>query len=558
MKKKLVSAALFMIMVVAIFVANVHAITFINVFGSQTGEVIAIIPAHSGGYFVEIETENGVSRFYVSPDTYLQGGEISIGDTITGYHRSVGLSDFTGKVLIMTQTAPNQYDVLMEYTDTWIHTEDGTLTFHVDFNQSFLHERFVVGDTITAFYNPWAASHIFDMPHYDAVFVVNGDYDVYVGRLRDNRVSNLLNPFVSDDESVELNITDSTIVLTGSGEPFTGEIADHSYLAVVLNDSAIEKVVVISAYDETEITITAEPEIEWPMRFEPPILRLERPQIDLPVVLTEMPSSWAVEQVTAAIRIGLVPQNLQSNFTQAITRAEFATLAVNLYEYFKGTITGRSNFTDTNDEAVEKAAFIGIVSGIGNNRFDPNGTLTREQAAVMLTRLAEALVHNPVMMGGFRGFADRSEISSWAIDGVERVVTIGIMSGVGDNRFAPLASYTREQAIATIMRVYDLVNDHEWVHTADLDLDEPSVRVKIYTPNVPTASALEFIGEDEDFRYYLSSISSGIIMLTFEDGTEITLREALDEQMITIADVILNGLDMIISPRITAGGDYRR
>ena len=62
-----------------------------------------------------------------------------------------------------------------------------------------------------------------------------------------------------------------------------------------------------------------------------------------------------------------------------------------------------------------------------------------------------------------------------------------------------------------------------------------------------TATALELIYVDEfGNRYYLSTIRSGNIMLTFEDGTRISLREALDRQKVTIHELIANGLDPII------------
>jgi|GEM_PF-5456592 len=74
----------------------------------------------------------------------------------------------------------------------------------------------------------------------------------------------------------------------------------------------------------------------------------------------------------------------------------------------------------------------------------------------------------------------------------------------------------------------------------------PSVRVVIEEDTtIPTAQALEFLYEDNYYRYYLSSIRSHIIMLIFEDGLEITLREALESQKITIHDLILNGLSVI-------------
>jgi len=174
---------------------------------------------------------------------------------------------------------------------------------------------------------------------------------------------------------------------------------------------------------------------------------------------TEQPSAWAAGEVNAAIAANLVPQNLQSNYTQAITRAEFATLAVMLYEALRGEIEFAECvpcgplFTDTDDINVEKAEYIGVVQGVGDNRFDPDGTLTREQAAVMLARLASAM-DMPLPNNPPETFADAYQISSWAVDAVGQVRTVEIMGGIGDNLFAPQQPYTREQSIVTIFRVF--------------------------------------------------------------------------------------------------------
>ena len=51
-------------------------------------------------------------------------------------------------------------------------------------------------------------------------------------------------------------------------------------------------------------------------------------------------------------------------------------------------VQGKLSFSDTKDEDVEKVAYLGIVNGVGGCTFHPNDPLTRERAAVMLTRLA--------------------------------------------------------------------------------------------------------------------------------------------------------------------------
>ena len=170
----------------------------------------------------------------------------------------------------------------------------------------------------------------------------------------------------------------------------------------------------------------------------------------------EAPSAWAAEQVSAAISTGIVPQALQSKYTQATTRAEFCALAVALYETVTGAeISGRTSFNDTTDINIQKLASLGVVSGVGNNNFAPDQKLTREQAATMLSRLATSM-GNP-MPKQAPTFADNGLISSWAVDGVGEAQAAGIMSGVGNNTFAPQAEYTREQSIITMMRLLGFV-----------------------------------------------------------------------------------------------------
>jgi len=169
----------------------------------------------------------------------------------------------------------------------------------------------------------------------------------------------------------------------------------------------------------------------------------------------DVPSSWATEQVNTAITAGLVPQSLQSKYTQATTRAEFAALAVAVYESVKGEITGRVTFTDTNDVNVQKMAYLEVVGGVGGNRFDPNGTLTREQAAVMASRLSDAI--GQPFPAQASTFADNGAASSWALEGIGRVQAAELMGGTGDNNFSPQAPYTREQSIITFLRFFEMV-----------------------------------------------------------------------------------------------------
>ena len=168
-------------------------------------------------------------------------------------------------------------------------------------------------------------------------------------------------------------------------------------------------------------------------------------------------SSWARADITQAVALGLVPEVLQSNYTQATTRGEFAALAVYLYETVTGSeIAGHVvSFADTNDINVGKMAYLGVVTGVGNNMFAPDNPITREQAAVLMSRLAEAL--DQPLAGQNLGFADNNSISSWAVESIGQMQAAGIMGGVGNNLFAPHSPYTREQSIVSKLRLYRLL-----------------------------------------------------------------------------------------------------
>ena len=77
----------------------------------------------------------------------------------------------------------------------------------------------------------------------------------------------------------------------------------------------------------------------------------------------------------------------------------------------------------------------------------------------------------------------------------------------------------------------------------------PGVRVVIEEWDGISASALELVYEDDYYQYYLTSIRSDRIMLTFDDGQRISLKDAISQDKISIEDLILNGLELYIQSK---------
>ena len=116
--------------------------------------------------------------------------------------------------------------------------------------------------------------------------------------------------------------------------------------------------------------------------------------------------------------------------------------------------TGETPFTDTDSSAAVSALYTaGIIRGKSDTVFDPDALITREEAATILDAAFRFLGLEEAGEG--ETFSDSGEISDWAARAVSRMSAAGILQGVGDGRFSPKGSYTREQAVMTMLRLYD-------------------------------------------------------------------------------------------------------
>jgi len=182
------------------------------------------------------------------------------------------------------------------------------------------------------------------------------------------------------------------------------------------------------------------------------------------------PSNWAKAEVEEAIAIGLVPDRLQSNYQAPITRDEFAELLVqsiitmhndqNKYdrdwsiESFLERITLDVKFEDTDADYVKMAFVLGSINGVSDTKFAPDRLITRQEAATMVMNTihySSGIVYDMEVKERYKDF-DR--VAEWAKPAVLTINTLGIMQGVGD-QFDYGGHITREQAIATFLRVYN-------------------------------------------------------------------------------------------------------
>ena len=180
-------------------------------------------------------------------------------------------------------------------------------------------------------------------------------------------------------------------------------------------------------------------------------------------------ADWASDTIDRAVELNVVPVLLRYGYPDNINRYEFAAIAYNMLDK-SGKITisttdAPAKFTDTDSDEIKMLARMGIIYGKSESEFAPNEEITREEAAVILGRIAD-YVGITAENKSVPNYFDDEQISSWAKDDVYKLKRIGIMQGESAGEieeedyhinFNPHSEITKEQSIVTLMRIYDMI-----------------------------------------------------------------------------------------------------
>ena len=178
----------------------------------------------------------------------------------------------------------------------------------------------------------------------------------------------------------------------------------------------------------------------------------------VPVFAQETVSDWAVDTISIARNADIVTDDFGVlDFTQDISRAKFCELSMNVLESLGAEIPEditENPFSDVTEQDVLVLNKIGVINGKGDGLFAPNDNLTREEAATILYRMTTFLNMQTPETKEFVYYIDENLVSDWAKDAVYAMRTLGVMQGTDDFEFSPEETFTIEQAIATVLRIY--------------------------------------------------------------------------------------------------------
>lgn len=158
-----------------------------------------------------------------------------------------------------------------------------------------------------------------------------------------------------------------------------------------------------------------------------------------------------IEKLTESIQLDY------DDYTKPIKRDEFARLIYFSVKQMSDTMNTKvilndvkPLFTDTDDVCIGALSNAGIITGRNDECFSPNDFLTREEAAAVIGRAFDLFGFK--RLNKITNFADKSNISPWAVSAVDSLCPYKIIIGTDNGNFLPKSTITREQAAIITQR----------------------------------------------------------------------------------------------------------
>ncbi len=204
--------------------------------------------------------------------------------------------------------------------------------------------------------------------------------------------------------------------------------------------------------------------------------------------MKDIKGHWSSSYVENAIRQGFVNGFPDGTFRPdaPVTRAQFTTmvnkaLGLNRRSAVKFKDVPR---TEWFYGEVEKGLSARYVGGYKDNTFRPKSPITRQEAAVMISRIITSTSSNVSLSK----FPDRKSVADWAENEMTAVVSKGYIGAYTDGNLHPLDKLTRGQ---TAKIICDILDKETIAKSVNIKKKNTTVSNTIYTDTVTIDKALD-------------------------------------------------------------------
>lgn len=274
--------------------------------------------------------------------------------------------------------------------------------------------------------------------------------------------------------------------------------------------------------------------------------------------------AWYAPAVQTCAEQGLFQGTSPTTFSPdlSMTRGMFVTV-LGRVENIDPTQADASGFMDVPEDAyyagyVGWAARSGIVAGVSDSVFEPERGISRQEICTIVHRY---LVWKDVSLQTVPSaqFADDAQIAEWAKESVYVCRSAGIVSGVGDNHFAPDVAARRCEAAQIFKNLLAVLEDA-------LEPEMPVIRYvahRGYHVQAPENTMPAFAAAAEAGYQFLESdvhfTKDGVAVLCHDSTINATARNADGSKIVGVKSIRFMTYEQLLQYDfgIAAGEAYR-
>lgn len=188
----------------------------------------------------------------------------------------------------------------------------------------------------------------------------------------------------------------------------------------------------------------------------------QRPSGSLPFTDVKA-DDWFYDDVSFVYEKGLMVGVSDTKFDPNGTATRAMLAAILWRMEGRPTPSGNVKYSDVTadqwySDGIAWATEVGIFEGYGDGTFGPNDPITREQLASIFYRYARYKGYDISATGDLAQFTDIDEASAWALDALKWAVGSGLMHGKGSNTLDPTGTSTRAEIAAMLHRFVNKYN----------------------------------------------------------------------------------------------------
>ena len=258
--------------------------------------------------------------------------------------------------------------------------------------------------------------------------------------------------------------------------------------------------------------------------------------------LTDIDGHWSEQYVEYGVEHGYINGYPDGSFKPdaSVTRAEFATM---LNSAVGITQKAEISFFDVEENdwfypEIQKAVYAGYVAGYEDGSFLAQNNITRQEAAVILSRIAT----RAQVQKSLDGFNDADEVADWAKEAFKFAYSKSYISGDDLGNLLPNSSLTRSQAAKIIYMLVESENIYNGDYT--ISLDDAVCSETIFTDNVI------FSSDAKDAKLSLDGCRVlGTLNIKTVPGASVTIEDS------TVSLLEVNGAEPVID--LTQGAQVK-